>query len=239
MRPNRTEPHSLVGPYVLDAVTPEDRARFERHLSTCSACATEVDELRRVTAGLAAAVASPVPDGLIAQVVRSAAATPQLTATAARFAWATKTAAVLAVVLMAVTAGAGFFAVRADHQLTVTQFREHQIAEVLNAPDAIMKTVRARSAGTVTVVVSRRERALVFTTEGLPRLPAGHCYQLWLVGPAGERSANMLPPSRNGMTSPVVAAGLTQGDWASLTVEPAGGSEQPTTAPILMLSLAG
>jgi hypothetical protein len=255
MRRHRAEPHSLVGPYALDAVSPKDRALFERHLASCSACTAELDELRQVTAGLAGAAARPVPAGLVAQVLDAAARTPQLSpavtsvasrrrpipapARPARLAILAGVTAVLAIALVTVTAGTGFVDVRAEHQLTATQVTDHQIAEVLNAPDAIMKTVRVRSAGKVTVVVSRTERALVFTSEGLPSLPAGHCYQLWLVGRSGERSANMLPPPRNGMTSPVVAVGLSPGDWASLTVEPDGGSQHPTTAPILMLRLTG
>jgi anti-sigma-K factor RskA len=253
MRRSRAELHSLAGPYALDAVSPRDRVSFERHLAACDACAAEVDELRQVTAGLAAATSSPVPAGLIARVLESAVRTQQLSPAVSQrrvsrrwpipappgFASLAKVTVALAMVLVTVTAGTGLVAVRAEHQLTDTQVRDHLIAEVLNAPDAIMKTVRVRSAGKVTVVVSRTERVLVFTTEGLPSLPAGHCYQLWLVGRSGERSANMLPPPRNGMTSPVVAVGLSPGDWASLTVEPDGGSQHPTSAPILMLSLTG
>jgi hypothetical protein len=35
----------------------------------------------------------------------------------------------------------------------------------------------------------------------------------------------------------VLASGLVAGDQLGLTVEPAGGSKQPTTKPILLLSL--
>jgi hypothetical protein len=35
----------------------------------------------------------------------------------------------------------------------------------------------------------------------------------------------------------VVAAGIVKGDKLGLTVEPAGGSKQPTTTPILALPL--
>jgi anti-sigma-K factor RskA len=37
----------------------------------------------------------------------------------------------------------------------------------------------------------------------------------------------------------VLAAGLAVGDRAGVTVEPAGGSAQPTTTPILAIPLAG
>jgi hypothetical protein len=89
------------------------------------------------------------------------------------------------------------------------------------------------------VVMSHRDRALVFTTDGLPALPAGRCYQLWLMGPAGDRPAGVLPAPDHGMTSPVIATGVAAGDSVGLTVGPAGRSGQrPASAPILMLNLA-
>ena len=39
------------------------------------------------------------------------------------------------------------------------------------------------------------------------------------------------------MTGPMVISGLARGDEVGLTVEPAGGSPQPTSPPILMLLL--
>ena len=55
--------------------------------------------------------------------------------------------------------------------------------------------------------------SLVFTTAGLPPLPAGRSYELWLMGPRGDRPVGMLPAPRGGMTSPVVATGLATGDY--------------------------
>ena len=108
---------------------------------------------------------------------------------------------------------------------------------MLNAPDAVMLTARVHSGGTATVVMSRWDRSLVFTTAGLPPLTGAHCYQLWLMGPGGDRSAGMLPAPRGGVTSPVIASGLAAGDRIGLTVEPEGGSPDPTSTPVLMLSL--
>ena len=40
-----------------------------------------------------------------------------------------------------------------------------------------------------------------------------------------------------GRTVPVLAEGLIQGDQVGLTVEPAGGTRQPTTTPVLVMTL--
>jgi anti-sigma-K factor RskA len=131
----------------------------------------------------------------------------------------------------------GAVAVSIGHRLGQAQLRDHAIARVLNAPDKVMLTARVTAGGTATVVMSRRDRALIFTATGLPPLASGRCYQLWLMGPSGDRSAGLLPAPRAGMTGLVIATGLADGDWVGLTVEPAGGSLHPASRPVLMLNL--
>lgn len=247
MTRRRPEPHTLAGAYAMDAVAGADRARFERHLARCSACARELRELREATARLAGAVAVEPPEQLVRQALASAARTRQLSPAAARpvarrraGAWPVlvpRLALALAVIFLAAVAASGSLVLNADHRLVAAELRDHEIAVVLTSPDAVMRTGRVKAGGIATAVVSRRDRSLVFTTAGLPPLAAGRCYQLWLMGPAGDRSAGMLPAAHRGMTSPVIASDITAGDWAGLTIEPEGGSSQPTSAPILMLRL--
>jgi hypothetical protein len=273
----RTEAHTLAGAYALDAVTGADRARFERHLARCQACARELRELREAAARLAAAVAAEPPADLVERAVAAAARTRQWpppdtgqvrgrrtargwrTARGRRPAWRTRRARgssrapapgearrgvsrrialSVAAVFLAAAAASGAVAVTAEHHLGADQAREHAIAEVLNAPDAVMLTARITGGGTATVVMSHRDRALVFTAAGLPALPAGSCYELWLMGPAGDRPAGVLPAPEHGMTGPVIATGLTTGDSVGLTVAPVGRPGHLAAKPILMLSLA-
>jgi len=234
----RHETHTLAGAYALDAVTGPERARFERHLARCHACALELAELREATARLAGAAAADPPAAVIQRAVAAAARTPQLPpadrgsriwprlpwlAARRRVAWG------LAAVFLAAAAASGGVALTAAHHAGVAQRSEHAIAEVLNAPDAVLLTSRVKAGGTVTVVMSRRDRALVFTTDGLPPLPVGRCYQVWLMGPAGDRPAALLPPPDHG---------LAEGDWVGLTDGPPGTPGHLRSAPILMLSLA-
>jgi Anti-sigma-K factor rskA/Putative zinc-finger len=251
--PRRPEPHTLAGAYALDAIDGPDRARVERHLARCPTCAAELREWRDVTVRLAGAAAADPPANLIEQVAAAATRTRQLPPAAA---WGRRTAGtrragpgrprravprlVAAGLTAAFLAGAtatGLAAVTAEHHLSSARQSDHAIAEVLNAPDAVLRTARVAAGGTATVVMSRRDRALVFTTDGLPPLRAGRCYQLWLMGPAGDRPAGVLPAPDHGMTSPVIATGLAAGDWVALTVKPAGRSPGSATAPILMLNL--
>lgn len=257
MRIRRREPHTLAGAYAMDAVSGADRARFERHLARCEACTLELRGLREATARLASAVAAEPPPTVIQQALAAASQTRQLPpvtrqgtprpvrsarhGAAPRTGWRAlppRLSLTFAVVLLAAASGSGVVALHADHQFGQAVLRDHAIAQVLTAPDAVMLTARVHSGGTATVVMSRKDRSLVFTTAGLPPLTRGRCYQLWVMGPRDDRSAGMLPAPNGGMTSPVVAAGLEAGDQVGLTVEPEGGSPQPTTRPVLMLSFA-
>ena len=245
--PRRPEPHTLAGAYALDAIDGPDRARFERHLARCPACTAELRELREATARLAGAAAADPPADLIEHVVAAAARTRQLPPAAARpparrpgpgrlrRAAPRWVAAGLAAAVLVGAAAVGLAA--ADHHLSSVRQGDHAIAVVLNAPDAVLLTARVTAGGTATVVMSRQDRALVFTTDGLPPLGAGHCYQLWLMGQAGDRPAGVLPAPDHRMTSPVIATGLAAGDWVALTVEPVGRPPGSATAPILMLNL--
>jgi anti-sigma-K factor RskA len=85
------------------------------------------------------------------------------------------------------------------------------------------------------LAADRHELAVIMN--GLPALPTGRAYQLWLIGKTKIVSAGLLPAARSGQTPAVLATGLVKGDALGLTVEPAPGSKQPTTTPILALPL--
>jgi anti-sigma-K factor RskA len=256
MRSGRSEPHALAGAYALDALTSIDRRRFERHLTRCKLCARELTRMRESAAGLAAATAAEPPHWLIERVVAAAKHTRQLppavrqpaTPRPARLAgaarpgphrtsWRMRLAAALAAGVMIFAGILGLVTHAAQHQVAEDQRASHAVAAILTARDATMISGRVTGGGTATVVMSARARALVFAAAGLRALPRSQCYQLWLMGPGGDTTAGMLPAPRQGMSGPVLAAGLKTGDRLGLTVEPSGGSPRPTSAMILILAL--
>jgi anti-sigma-K factor RskA len=85
--------------------------------------------------------------------------------------------------------------------------------------------------------MSHAAHALVLTTARLPALPSSKCYQVWVMGVQRMRSAGKLPSPKQGMTAPMIVPGIAPGDRMGVTVEPAGGSRHPTSAPVLMLAL--
>jgi anti-sigma factor RsiW len=250
---------------MLDALGPADRARFERHLARCEQCAKEIRGLAEVTARLAGAAAAEPPPGLTQRALAAAARTRQLPpltpdgpkARATRHASAGGPAGramgtraglaarsrlpgltpALAGVMMILAVVLGLAARGAQHQVRQDQLRSHAIAAVLTARDAHMISARVSTGGTATIVMSGREHALVFAARGLRILPPSRRYELWLMGPGGDKPAGMLPGPRNGMTGPVLASGLQPGDRLGLTIEPAGGSAHPTAPVVALVAL--
>ena len=241
---DKRDAHTLAGPYAMDAIPAADRARFERHLARCEECAREIASLREATARLATAAAVPPPPGLKERVLAAAAQTrqhaPETDAAGARarrgsprlprrltvtVAAAAAAVAVGAAVVFGVSNGS------MRDQLSQDQASSQQIAAVLTAKDATMRTGAVRGGDTVTIVMSHAMDALVFTAAGLHPLPASRGYELWLIGPAGDRPVTML--SSTAMTGPVIASGLRPGDHLALTAEPSGGTARPT-APMML-----
>jgi anti-sigma-K factor RskA len=265
MKIRRPEPHTLAGAYALDALDATDEARFERHLNRCRQCAEEIRGLREATARLAAAAAADAPAGLIQRAIAAATQTRQLAPLTPRSRWAgrdryaaaatsfghaagnaagarprartAKLALTIGAAAMALAAILALAVRSAQDQLQQDQQHSQAIAVVLSARDAAIMRAHVSTGGTATIVMSGREHALVFVAKGLRALPPTRCYELWLMGPGGDKPAGMLPSPRHGMTGPVLASGLRTGDRLGLTIEPVGGSPHPTNSTILLLAL--
>jgi anti-sigma-K factor RskA len=236
--------HALAGAYAIDAVSDEERERFERHLRRCQQCETEVREMRATATMLGLAAAEAPPAQMKARVLTAASRTRQLAPetepvrvrpTQPR--WRLAVAGGLAAACAAVAIGLGFGLANANHQLGQARADQHAVAAVLAAPDARILSTSSTTGGEATLVVSTQLKRLVFVTSDLPALSDARVYQLWLIAPGRTTSVGLLPPAEHGQTAPVLATGLGPGDKIGLTVEPAGGTTQPTTTPIVLIRL--
>ena len=245
--------HALTGAYALDALDEgRERERYLRHLRRCQACTAEARGLREVATQLAFAASAEPPAGLRERVLAAVEVTRQLPPAVNRerrrwlrgwlsgipwTVWMPRLASVTAIAAVAAAVVLGIVLSSTDSQLNSQRSQNQAIAAVLGAPDVRTASGAVSTGGRATVVLSGSKRELVVSTSGLAALPSGKVYQLWLIGPPTVRSAGLLPAAAAGRTTPVLASGLVKGDKLGLTVEPEGGSKQPTTTPILLLSL--
>ncbi|HEX2824557.1 MAG TPA: anti-sigma factor [Streptosporangiaceae bacterium] len=243
----RHDLHSLTGAYALDALEAgAESERFARHLERCSSCASEVRGFREVATGLAFAATATPPPGLRDQVLAAAARTRQLPpevssharprrARAPRVPWVPWLSGVVATAAVVIAVLFGFSQAHTEQELNQARAQNQAIALVLSSPQVKLLSQATTAGGVATVVLAADTHRLVVTTSGLPALPAGKVYQLWLIGQHKIVSAGLLPSATSGQTAPVLAAGVVSGDKLGLTVEPAPGRPQPTTTPILEL----
>ena len=240
------EVHTLTGAYVCDALGEDERAAFETHMAQCPECASEVAELREVAAILGVAVAERPPAALkdavdariqvtrqappiVAGMAEQAAESRRRPRPGWRAGWA------VAAALALVVAGLGWRAIDQQDRIDALNHSSTQISQLLAAPDAYSARVSVAGGGSALLVDSRSrdEAAIAFT--GLAQAPAGKTYQLWLMTADGSaRSAGLMQVSPS---TPVIVQGLSGEAQVGMTVEPAGGSAQPTTTPIMVAAL--
>ena len=235
--------HLLTGAYAVDALTGDELDDFEQHLKQCPSCAEEVSGLQETAARLGLAAAIAPPSSMRAQVLDATNRVRQLPPSGVRLITAdgprrrrrlsrrlprpiAVTAMAAAIVALAI------LQVGTRHQLQQAQTNNQTIASVLSASDARIQLSSSTIGGTVTAVVSPHDREAVITAAGMPTPSDAKVYQLWVISPAGARSVGLLPGSSDGATSPVLADGVQPGDQLAVTIEPAGGTKQPTTIPI-------
>ncbi|WP_121704155.1 anti-sigma factor [Streptomyces sp. E5N298] len=250
--------HSLAAPYALDALDGAERVRFERHLAGCGRCAAEVRTLSEDAVRLAWSTAAPAPHALRERVLAAVRATAQEPAPAdgpvlrlPAHVWCGRSAAEhsrgvrprpLLVPLATVTAAAALvvaslFAVRADHtqdELDTARDRTREIAHVLAAPDVrATRGADARGRGVAVVASASRGRAVV-TLSGYGEPSGDRVRQLWLMRPGAQpRSLGLFDGD-----TPLIASGLGRSASSlAVTVEPGGGSDLPTSEPVVQLAL--
>src|SRR4051812_5451777 len=186
--------HTLSGAYALDALSPEERARFATHLEECSACREEVRELQEAAARMGAAESIAPPQALKARVLAAADRQPQLPPLVAapdraghrgRRAWIAGAAAAALLPLGGAVAAAaavllvgGAVTVDRLHQPDQHPSAGSSVTRVFDAPDANTATVRTANGGQLRVATSSARDQMAVATRGLPRL-SHHSYQVW------------------------------------------------------------
>ena len=81
------------------------------------------------------------------------------------------------------------------------------------------------------------EDSASITLEGMDRAPEGHVYQVWAITDGAPDSIGFLYVAADGTASSEMQAQLAEGQVVAITVEPAPGSQMPTTDPILRVQI--
>jgi anti-sigma-K factor RskA len=197
--------HEEAAAYALDALDPEDRWTYERHLDTCTRCREEVATLRDIASELASAADGPEPSPELRDRILEAARAEPRTATVVpmrRRRWVLPATAAAAVAAACAAIGLGLWA---------NSLREspQRVVALDGVPGQL--------------IVSDDRASLVVC---LDEAPAAKTYEAWVIADKRPRPAGLFA---GGCRAVQLDEPVDRGDVVAITLEPAGGSGQPTS----------
>lgn len=224
--------HHLIAPYALDALEADERSRFEAHLAQCEHCRVELAGFVSTAARLGEAQAMTPPPELRQRLVTMAASTsqeyPVVTALSQRSrARRAAPRLVLAAAVAAAVVGIGGFVAERDRAEDLSAERT-RVAAVMTAEDGAMTVDAASVGGNVRVIASKSRNAAVVLGESLPTLDSDQTYQVWHMEDGKPTSVGLLGHGP-GM---LYIDSIKGAEAYAVSVEPEGGSPQPTSDPI-------
>jgi anti-sigma-K factor RskA len=231
-----------VAAYALGTLPPGEAAAVAEHLTTCKECREEYRLLRPAVTALAysaeacadassGSAASPLLKARIMRQVRSEAATSSRPVTSAPN-WPAYLLAA-ACLALAILTGAWNLSLRdrlnRDEALATQQ--QQTIADFV-APDSQRHPFKHGE-------VLMRGQRLYIAMHDMPMPPHGKVYQAWTLAKGAKHVApsKTFMPNSTGMTVVPLPEAATTLAAVAVSIEPEGGSEQPTSKPIAVVAL--
>ena len=226
--------HALVGAYAVDALDDVERAAFERHLAECPACQAEVAGLREAAAMMGGAAAAQPPAGMrervLADITTVRPLPPPVEQPEQGHRTRSRSRALVAAAAVVIALGAGAAVLQPWDDDNASQTQPTAAERVSSADDAETFTQTLEGGAKATLIRSRSLNEAVLVTSDMPPPPEGKVYGLWLDHEdAGMVAAGLMDGTEREIElqgDPATAIGF------GITVEPDGGSDEPSTAPL-------
>jgi anti-sigma factor RsiW len=220
--------HELSAAYALDALDPAEREEFELHLSACERCRADVASFTGTAAALAyAAPPANPPAHLRAEILRraredgpSAVVLPFRRRRVEAALSAGLAVAAAAAIVLGIWANS--LHGKVDQQRSALSARGQTVA-ILGDPNASHRSLTGAGGQ---LVVARSGGVLVMP--GLAAAPTGKTYEAWVMKDGVAKPAGLFAKGQDVLLGQPV----TRGAVVAVTVEPAGGSPQPTSKPV-------
>lgn len=233
--------------YDLGAETPEEARQFEEVAAELGLAADPVTPPPSLKADLFAKLAStpqlPAVDAQAAAPAPApepapvtAASTPAETKARSRWFSRPITIAAAAAAAVVLFLGGTFLGSSLAGNNSFQQQQASALAQINAAPDAQRATADVSGGGTATLVWSGKLGKSALVANDLPALPSDKTYELWYIRGGEATPAGTMKPEDTGSTWRVLTGTMQAGDTVGVTVEPRGGSDRPTTSPIVAIS---
>lgn len=220
--------------YALGTLDVSERGPVEQHLADCPACGAEVAAFAETAWTIAETASLEPPAGLresiVARATRDARplAPPLEVSALGRLIGVLRRpmplAVPLALAVLLVVSVAGFAGARRDadgYAAALAGVAGAHVVPLVGSETALRGSLVRPASG-----------APAYLILDLPAPPAGKIWEAWVLN--GEKPiAAGIGGGRGGVTTLLLTAPLGAGDGVAVTLEPAGGSLAPTTAPVL------
>ena len=224
--------------YVLGALPEEERRELEEYLARHPERQAEVDELGAFAGLLALTPQEHEPPpalrrsimSVVESEARSSSAISEPRFAGLREVFSLQNLGLAAAAVLVI----GLFSWNMLLQGEV-QDLQGRVANLQESPQSRMVALEgtgdAPQQGHAEVMILDDDRA-VLMAEDMPRPPEGRTYQIWVIEGAVPQPSGLFKPD-GGTVAAVVEKPLDEDDVIAITIEPDGGSQQPTTDPML------
>ena len=230
--------------YALGALPDDERATVEAYLALHPERQAEIDDMVSIAGLLALAPPEQEPPAdlrrRLMQVVESEAVQPRAaeSPSSSWFGWleglrnvALGAAAVLVVGLLSWNV-----LLQGDVQDLRGQVEEARSAnEAQQTREIALDGTWAEQGARAEVTALKDDRAIL-VVEDMPSMPEDRTGQVWVIHDDKPLPSGLLDPSGN-MAATAITTPLRGADAIAVTIEPAGGSEEPTSDPVLVQEL--
>lgn len=218
--------HDLTAGYALDALDPDERARYEDHLGSCERCRDELQGFWQVSGALGRAAGGPMPPPALRERILEQARSERPNVVPFRRRITAPVLSTAAAVAAVVAVALGIWSLGLSNDLD----EANGMLAVLSDPNA---RTHGSADGEANLVVTPTGRAALVVRRLAPA-PDGKDYEIWVFEEGVPRRAGLFERPGVAMLSRRVARGQT----IAVTLEPDGGVDAPTGDPLFTASSA-
>lgn len=223
--------------YAINALDADETAALQAHLQDCDSCRAELAGYQRVSSGLLSALPPQAPrPALKRTLVARLPSAKKSVRPRWQLGWSFGQLATATAITLLL--GMNIFS---SVQMRALQTQQAELARQLEMEQTALAMIASPGADTLPVsdgnvagslIVNREKNSAILILSNLPELKKGETYQIWFIEPDdGRVSAGLFNVNRD---RNITIASLASSDslqaytGIGVTVEPAGGSDQPT-----------